>query len=403
MNILLISSIYPLPSSENHGTKVCHFFAMEWMKMGYNVQSIHIQAVYPQPLYWIAKLCRDRIAAKTGAVVYTERDRGSCYVMDGVPVTRIPVFKPIPHGVFWRKSVRKAVDQIHKQNEENGFKPDIILAHFSNPQIEMLSMLKEFYPNVKNALIIHGDIELTKKVYGKRLPALMQDIDSWGFRNNRDLKDFQEVIAPVEKHFMCYSGVPEDYLITENNRTFNSPLKSFIFVGEMIERKFPVQILEALDKAYPNGEYKLSYVGNGQLINTIKAKVVSLDAQDKVEVHGRIPRDEIKLQYDKADCMVMISRGEAFGLVYLEAMARGCITIASRNEGFDGVIQDGINGFLCEAGNSDELANIIKKINMMTPEKRKQISYNAWQTAKGLTDYIAAKKYIDDAIKTVNQ
>ena len=36
---------------------------------------------------------------------------------------------------------------------------------------------------------------------------------------------------------------------------------------------------------------------------------------------------------------------EAYGLVYLEAMARGCITIASRDEGFDGVIKDGINGF----------------------------------------------------------
>ena len=42
----------------------------------------------------------------------------------------------------------------------------------------------------------------------------------------------------------------------------------------------------------------------------------------------------------------MISQGEAFGLVYLEAMARGCITIASRGEGFDGIIKDGINGFL---------------------------------------------------------
>lgn len=400
MNILLISSIYPLPTAENHGTKVCHFFAKEWIRMGHNVQSIHIQAIYPQPLYWIARLNRKKIAAKTGAVVYTERDCGGSYVMDGVPVIRIPVFKPIPHGAFWRKSVIKAVSQIYKQNMDNDFTPDIILAHFSNPQIEMLSMLKELYPNTKNALIIHGDIALTKKVYGSRLKSLMQNIDSWGFRNNRDLRSFQEIIAPVKRHFMCYSGVPEDYLITENNRVFEKPLKNFIYVGEMIERKYPVQVLEALNKAYPNGDYQMSYVGDGQLTKNIKGKAAALGVQDRVNVLGRIPREEIKARYDQADCMVMISCGEVYGLVYLEAMARGCITIASRNEGFDGVIEDGVNGFLCEAGNSDELARIICKINTMSPDERRQISYNAWNTAKCLTDQMAAKKYLDDAINS---
>ena len=42
----------------------------------------------------------------------------------------------------------------------------------------------------------------------------------------------------------------------------------------------------------------------------------------------------------------MISKNEAFGLVYLEAMLAGCI-VASRN-GIDGIIIDGYNGFLCD-------------------------------------------------------
>lgn len=40
----------------------------------------------------------------------------------------------------------------------------------------------------------------------------------------------------------------------------------------------------------------------------------------------------------------MISRNETFGVVYLEAMAAGCITIASRNVGYDGIIVDRVNG-----------------------------------------------------------
>ena len=111
---------------------------------------------------------------------------------------------------------------------------------------------------------------------------------------------------------------------------------------------------------------------------------------------GRIPREKILEEYDKADCMVMISEGEAYGLVYLEAMARGCITVASRNEGFDGVIVDGENGFLCEAGNAQELASIIKRIKTLTPEKRQLVSENAINTAKRLTDENAARLYIEN-------
>ena len=95
----------------------------------------------------------------------------------------------------------------------------------------------------------------------------------------------------------------------------------------------------------------------------------------------------------------MISKGEAYGLVYLEAMARGCITIASRNEGMDGIIKDGINGFLCNAGDYVELASIIQRINSMSMEERMAISNHAIETAKWLTDENTAKMYIDNVVE----
>lgn len=399
-NILLISSIYPKPT-DNVGTKVCHFFAIEWVKMGYNVQAVSVQAVYPRLLYWIAKLNRKKIAAKTGAVVYTECDKGGCYEMDGVPVLRIPVFKPIPHGAFANGSVKKAVNAIVAQNAQRSFVPDLILAHFPNPQIKMLAMLKTIYPEAKNALIMHGDIGLTKRVYGSRLPELMRSIDIWGFRNNDDQRAFESEIGKVEKTFMCYSGVPESYITEENRHDFTHPLKNFIYVGEMIERKYPSRVMDALVKVYPEGGWHLNYVGDGQQLGVIRSKVAAGSLEENVSILGRIPRDEIKAQYDAADCFVMISCGEAYGLVYLEAMARGCITIASRYEGFDGVIEDGVNGFLCKAGDANELAQIIARINAMSAEDRQFISDRALETAKRLTDYKAAKMYVEDVIRRI--
>ena len=173
-------------------------------------------------------------------------------------------------------------------------------------------------------------------------------------------------------------------------------------MGEMIERKYPAQILDALKITYPAGDFHISYIGSGQQISVIESKMREFGLSRQVSLLGRIPRDEIKSNYDAAQCMIMISKGEAYGLVYLEAMARGCITIASRDEGMDGVIKDGVNGFLCKAGDFNELASVIKRINALPIEERMIISNKAIETAKWLTDANAAKMYVDDIITRDN-
>lgn len=394
-NILLLSTIYPLPK-DNRGTYVCHYFTREWVKMGYNVRVVHYQAVYPAPFYWIARLNRKKIAARTGAVVYTERDRGCTYEMDGVRIKRIPLFKPIPHGRFSRRSINWSIHEIELWNKETDFVPDVIIGHFPNPQIEVVNLLHDFYPQSKTCIVMHGDIEIAKKVYGNRLLPLAENIDVWGFRNPAVQRGFEKRVMKVDKAFMCYSGIPADYITTNNTHHFDNPTPKVVYVGEMIERKYPVEVMKALEKAYSDGNYQLNYVGDGSLLEKIKEQVQSGTVKGMVKVLGKIPRDSIKQQYDNADIMVMISKWEAYGLVYLEAMARGCITIASRNEGFDGIIVDGVNGFLCKAGDAEELASIFKRISALSMGEKKAISQKAIETAQSLTDYNAAKSYFDN-------
>lgn len=396
MNILLLSTIYPLPEG-NKGTAVCHFFTREWVKMGYQVRVVHIQAVYPRFFYWMARLAGKRIAAKTGAVVYSHRDdRIVKYEMDNVPIIRMPVYKPIPHGAFSRKAIGHTAINISQNNIENNFTPDVIIGHFPNPQIELLSLLKKEYPSAKTCIVMHGDSDIMMKVYGKRLPSLMNDIDMWGFRCKSMINEFECLVGKVDNPFICYSGIPENFITQNNIHEYLTPLRKFLYVGEMIERKYPERIIDALIDIYPLKDFELHYVGDGQQLSVIKQKVIEYGLHSQVKLLGWIPRDKIMEEYDNADCMIMISRGEAYGLVYLEAMARGCITVASKKEGFDGIIVDGENGYLCEAGNTQELARIINKINGMTPSECQKVSGNAIKTAQSLTDEKAAERYIND-------
>ena len=59
---------------------------------------------------------------------------------------------------------------------------------------------------------------------------------------------------------------------------------------------------------------------------------------------------------------------------------------------FDGVIVDGENVFLCEAGNSQELMKIINGIRTLSTQEKIRISDNAIETAKNLTYKKAAEK-----------
>lgn len=395
----MLSTIYPRPSKDNKGTPICHYFAKEWVKMGNNVRVVHFQSVYPYVFYLAAIMFRRYITARTGAVVYTKRDRCiSKYEMDGVSVIRIPIFKWIPHGRFTKRTLSNSIREIITDNKQNGFIPDVIVGHFPNPQIEIVGRLRSFYPQSKTAIVMHGDNNQVKSIYGDKASGLMKKIDVWGFRSKATQRNFEQLNGSVGNGFICYSGIPENYITNNNMHHFTESVSKFIYVGEMIDRKYPEVVIQALSKVFPKKDFHMTYVGDGHKIKELRTISKVLDIEPQVSILGRISRENIKQCYDDAECMIMISKGEAYGLVYLEAMSRGCITVASRNEGFDGVISDGVNGFLCKSGDESELIALIERIRSLSSTELRSISQNAIVTAKRLTDAKAAEQYLNDML-----
>ncbi len=396
--ILLLTTIYPA-ADLRYGTPSVHYFTKEWVKMGYEVKVIHYQAVYPKILYFFAKLFRDKIASLTGAVVFMEPEKeDKKYLMDGVDVLRIPIFKRIPHGPYTKKTILRQVEKILKINKKDNFKPDMIIGHFSNPQLKIVNELKREY-QVRTCMIMHDNGKSIKKVYKKEYLLLMDNIDIWGYRSKPIKKEFEKEYGIQHESFYCYSGIPVNYILDLNVRLFEGNLTRFVFVGELIERKFPIALIPVINSIYPKKEFHISYIGKGNELSKMKSLSSSLDLNDNISFLGHIPRNEILNILDESECMIMISANETFGLVYLEAMGRGCITIGSKNQGIDGVIIDGFNGFLCLEGNQDDLKMILKRINSLSSIERRQISQNAIDTVKELTDFKAAKKYIAEVDK----
>ena len=393
-NILLISPLYPIPSSDNRTTQVCHFFARDWKRIGYNVISIHFQHEYPWAWHMLIKLFGNKINHRLDGIFYGDRlKKAEHYTMDGVHVYRMPVSKLFP-GRFPKRSLKQFRKELKQILENNSFVPDLIVGHMLS--IDVIPYINELY-HAKTCMVSHGE-----PINKKRFPEYRQLIDSydlWGFRSKAIQKNFENNCGSVRKSFICYSGIPEYYITDRNHHEFQESLSRFLYVGTLISRKYPAVLPEALNVVYPQKDFSLTYVGDGEERLQINNLVEELDLSGNVKLLGKIPRENIVEKYDEAECFIMISRNEAYGLVYLEAMARGCIVIASRNEGIDGIVVDGVNGFLCNAGDVGELAEVIKYIKSLSTAEKQMISDNAIETAKRFTDEKAARLYLDNLEK----
>lgn len=399
-NILMLTSIYPGKDINETFTPIVHYFTREWGKMNCEVIVIHNLAYYHKFFYYIASFFSKLIAAFTGTNIPNSRlTKVYKYNLDGVKVLRIPIFKIFPKFKFSKKTIIKQEENIYKELAQTNYIPDVIIGHWENPQLELITLLKKRYPSSLTSLVFHHKADFLIDLYKNDTKKILSNIDVFGFRSFPIRETFKQFGVNESNSFMCYSGIPEDFTKEKIVKTFSNKLSSFLFVGVLIKRKYPSQIIDALEVVYREGGFKLDYIGEGFESNQIEIKIKEKLFSKNVTLHGRVPREMVWQKMKESDCFIMISKNEAYGLVYLEAMAAGCITIAARDEGFDGVIKHGENGFLCEAGNVDELSLLLKKINKMSREKKQKISNNAILTASKLTNFKAAELYLKNLEK----
>lgn len=399
MNILLLTTMYPDPLRP--ATKVCHYFARQWKGMGHDVLVINYRSMFP-PIFTIAARMLPRLAQRVVGN-HVEMDRNMEIVqheVEDIPVYSIPISKYLPHGAYPQRSIRKQLNTLQEILKSRSFTPDIILGHFYNPQVELVARLKTLFPKARTCVTLHEtDTSCIRRVWPHNFNQLLNTIDLIGFRSLPIKHDFEQNYGNKHRWFHCCSGTPKEYLSAPptTQRTFSDgPIRNFIYVGQFIKRKYPAVVAEALMKAFPTNDFHLTYVGKKELLyDEVHSFTDANGLQNQVIYTGQVKREEIIRYYDSADCFVMVSTSEVFGLVYLEAMARGCITIAAKNEGMDGIIETGKNGYLCEAGNAEELASIIRAINALSAAEKKQISDNARHTAEELSDFNVAKNYIE--------
>lgn len=144
--------------------------------------------------------------------------------------------------------------------------------------------------------------------------------------------------------------------------------KIILFVGGL-DRAHYFKGLDYLLKAFQliNGQSEnivLVVVGGGELKNYFIKQAETLAISNKVIFAGNVNNNDLIKFYNMSDVLVLpsVDKTEAFGMVLLEAMACKKPVIASDLPGVRTLIKNGINGFLVQPKDINELSKKIKKI-----------------------------------------
>ena len=108
---------------------------------------------------------------------------------------------------------------------------------------------------------------------------------------------------------------------------------------------------------------RLVVVGEGDDVVRLREKASALGlGPTSVVFTGFVSANELDTWYSEAWVFAMPSRGEGFGLVYLEAMAHGVPCIGSCEDAAGDVIVDGETGYLVEQADTASLAERLGRL-----------------------------------------
>lgn len=398
MKILLLTSVYKDESfgKRAQATDVVNSFVKEWLKQGHEVIVIHNSHCYPKFVHNLPKSLKAVLATRMSFPIPDfDIVQEKTYTDRGAKIYRLPIKKYVPHQKCSSAAVKQQTAKILAILSEIQFQPDIMVGHWASPQMEIMYELLG-HISCKSAIVLHG----TGYVLDQKFPTVkyLSRIDRIGCRSKTQARLIQNALNLSITPFVCYSGVPDDYLqrIPYNAEKFDDlSTWKFSYVGRLVKYKRVDVIIKALAQL-ENKNWHLDIVGDGAEENALRLLAKQLQCSEKITIHGKIPRDAVMSILMETHCFAMVSKGEVFGLVYLEAMAASCITIGSRGEGIDGILCDGDNGFLCEPGDVSALK--AKFINMMQMNKQeiKQLAKNGYLTANEYSDSNVARNYLQE-------
>jgi len=248
---------------------------------------------------------------------------------------------------------------------------------------------------------------LARLLTGGRLVLIVHGIDAWKPTRNpvtdflvKRIDSFISVSALTSRRFTAWTGIDgERGLLLPNSidlEAFAPGPKS-----DSLLQKYGLRdkvIIMTMGRLASTEQYKgfdevlevlpdlvaeipdLAYViaGSGDDQARLREKAERLGLADRVVFTGLVPESMKRDYFNLADAFVMPSRGEGFGIVFLEAMACGIPVVGSAVDGSAEALRDGMLGELADPADAASIKRAIRsalKRPRKVPEGLDHFSY----------------------------
>ena len=275
----------------------------------------------------------------------------------------------------------------------------ILLGHLNLALIGVL--LKFFVPKKKLVVVCHG-IEVFTPVSGLKKKVLQQAdrILAVSTYTKNQLIEQQQV--PAEKITVFPNSIDPFFQLPA---AFSKPAylqqrygidgnEKVIFTLTRLNSKEGYKgydtLVTLLPKLLQQG-IRFKYILAGKADAVELARIQALVKERKLEEHvllpGFVADEEVIDHYLLADVFAMPSKGEGFGIVYIEAMACGLAVIAGNKDGSTEALQFGQLGTLVDPDDTVEVADalirVLKQEAQPAKVQREMLAFFSFEQFKG--------------------
>ena len=239
-----------------------------------------------------------------------------------------------------------------------------------------------FWPlNKPYAVWIHG-VEVWNNLHRDRARALKRAALVL-VNSHHTLKKFVDLHWPLENAHVCPLAT-EDDSPPARGADFTGP--PTVFILARIDASQDYKGHRELIASWPEvvdavPEARLVIAGGGSGLESVRAQAAESGVAGQIDVLGFVPDQDLPDLWRQAHVFAMPSRGEGFGLVYIEAMRHGVPVIASVQDAGQEVNLDGETGFNINLDRPEELtARLITLLE--NPDRARtmgQAGFRRWQ------------------------
>lgn len=284
----------------------------------------------------------------------------------------------------------------------------------NNTILEYIHLLADFVNSNNFDCIYYNDSPLgisVSPMIDERIKqvVILHAIDEYSTRNaliSNAYIDGYIAISPKVEKILRSNGIDNVTLIPNGIKKLPidthhldiSDVITFIYCGRISHFDKGVLYIPDLLSNFSEYNILLKVVGDGPDLLKLKEEIKCKGLNRYVEYLGVLDELDVRREMAEADFLLFPSLAEGFGLSIVEAQSVGCIPVAFKIEGVtDFIIQDDMNGILCEYKNIDEMHQKIQAL-LCNQEKLVQMKRKAIENSERFSITNTATQWFNYAL-----